>query len=152
VFINIVSGDGTVPEQRNAQDVHATGPAPWPQHSRRRDHVQRDRVWPRGRSVPQPDQDRITGHYRLPVVRFFGVSRTVHSRTATETGKSITNRKDLETPIWLRRFCSLKIIFVQHNIVWPSHDSDHIRLPLTNHRYRISVFHIYFKDTILFEK
>lgn len=111
MLINIVSGDGAVPEQRNAQDVHATGPAPWPQHTRRRDHVQRDRVWPRGRSVPQPDQNRVAGHHRLPVVRFFGVSRTVHGRTATETGKSTNSDSTI------RRFSSLKNYF--HNIVWP---------------------------------
>jgi len=80
----------TAGEQRNAQDVHAAGPAPGPQHTRRRDHVQRDRVRPRGRSVPQPDQARVAGHHRFPVDRVFGVSRTVHGRTANETGKSET--------------------------------------------------------------
>lgn len=80
----------TFAKQRNAEDVHATGPAPGPQHTGRSDHVQRDRVRPRGRRVPEQDQAHPARHHRFPVDRVFRVHRKVHGRTAVQTGNTIT--------------------------------------------------------------
>lgn len=77
--------------QRDAQDVHATGPTPGPQYSGRRDYVQRDRVRPGGRRVPQPDQARPVGHHRVPVDRVRRVRRPLHGHAAVPTGTQVSS-------------------------------------------------------------
>lgn len=72
--------------QRDAQDVHATGPAPGPQHPGRCDYVQRDRIRPGGRRVPQPDQARPVGHHRVPIDRVRSVRRPLHGHAAIPAG------------------------------------------------------------------
>lgn len=76
--------------QRDAQDVHATGPAPGPQHPGRCDYVQRDRVRPGGRCVSQPDQARPVGHHRVPVDRVRRVRRPLHGHAAVPAGTQVS--------------------------------------------------------------
>lgn len=74
-------------KQRDAENVHASGPAPGPQHTGRRDHVQRDRVRPGGRRVPQSDQTYSADRHRVPAVLVLRVHRTVHGLKRNRTGR-----------------------------------------------------------------
>lgn len=81
--------------QRDVEDVDDAGPAQGPQHTGRSDHVQRDRIRPGGRRVPEPHQTHPVGRHRVPVDRLFGVYRPVFGRTAIPRGNNKMIKKNL---------------------------------------------------------